>query len=143
MLDPPIAFRLMTQVRTEVHSIYFFCLNSAPGVGDGPQLGRYPSKSESPPTGGKAEGHLLEPSGRPGGHLIGMWRRLQDLNTRLTPIHLVREGKDWLKRISKVFQIMNLNTGEPLRQPLPGRMATCKTKLYSQAKSARGKGEQI
>jgi len=60
-----------------------------PGVGEGCQLGRYPSKSESPPSSGKAEGHLLEPSGGTGGNLIGTWRRLQDLNTRLTPIHLV------------------------------------------------------
>ena len=34
-------------------------------------------------------------------------------------------------------------SGEPLWQPLPGRLAARQTKFYSQAQSAGGKGEQI
>ena len=93
MLDLLTAFRLMTQVIST-----FFCDKSEPGVGEGSQLARYPSRSESQASGGKVEGHLLEPSGGAGGHLVGTWRRLQDLNTRLTPIHLVREKNIYLKK---------------------------------------------
>ena len=110
MLDLLTVFRLMTQVISA-----FFCDKSEPGVGEGSQLARYPSRSESQASGGKVEGHLLEPSGGAGGHLVGTWRRLQDLNTRLTPIHLVRERKYLSEQRGKRFLIMNLNTSKKFR----------------------------
>ena len=74
-------------------------INFGPGAGEGSMFAR--SNSESEPSGGTG------PSGAgPGGpgHLVGTWRRLPDLSTRLTPIHLVGKEADRYENKSTKFE---------------------------------------
>ena len=59
-------------------------INFGPGAGEGSMFAR--SKSEGEPSDGPGPGGP--------GHLVGTWRRLPDLSTRLTPIHLVGKEAD-------------------------------------------------
>ena len=63
---------------------------------------RYPSKSETEPS-----GHQAGPSGGAGGHQAGTWRRLPDLSTRLTPIHLVKKETNHFEKEQK-YLVSNL-----------------------------------
>ena len=77
----------------------FHLIQTNPGAGEGPQLARNPHQGENEHSSDRAAGHPVEPSGRGAGHLVGTWRRLPDLSTRLTPIHLVRKETDWQAKI--------------------------------------------
>ena len=74
----------MTQEITKI----FHLIQTNPGVGEGSQLSRNSNQSGSQPSGTGGA------SGRGGGHLVGTWRRLPDISTRLTPIHLVGKETD-------------------------------------------------
>lgn len=83
-------------------------INFGPGAGEGSMFAR--SKSESEPSGGTGPSGAGPGGPGPGGpgpggagpgpgaggpgHLVGTWRRLPDLSTRLTPIHLVGKEAD-------------------------------------------------
>ena len=97
-------------------------INFGPGAGEGSMFAR--SKSESEPSGGTGPSGAGPGGPGPGGpgpggpgpggpgpggagpgpggpgHLVGTWRRLPDLSTRLTPIHLVGKEADQYKNKS-------------------------------------------
>ena len=122
-------------------------INFGPGAGEGSMFAR--SKSESEPSGGTGPSGAGPGGPGPGGpgpggagpgpggpgHLVGTWRRLPDLSTRLTPIHLVGKETDQYEKEQKYLDVKFLREsknipGEPLWQPLPGGLAACQAKLH-------------
>ena len=123
-------------------------INFGPGAGEGSMFAR--SKSESEPSGGTGPSGAGPGGPGPGGpgpggagpgpggpgHLVGTWRRLPDLSTRLTPIHLVGKETDQYEKEQKYLDVKFLREsknipGEPLWQPLPGGLAACQAKLHT------------
>ena len=70
-------------------------INFGPGAGEGSMF----ASGAGPGGPGPGPGGAGPGPGGPG-HLVGTWRRLPDLSTRLTPIHLVGKEADQYKNKS-------------------------------------------